>query len=84
MGENYVRIAQEDSRKIDLLISGCDFSTNTFQRAFWYDGEILKSGTPRCDILINNSQEIRKKVFNYYNIPNKKKFSSLCPYFSEK
>lgn len=81
LGENYVRIAQEDSRKIDLLISGCDFSTNTFQRAFWYDGEILKSGTPRCDILINNSQEIRKKVFNYYNIPNKKKLVLYAPTF---
>lgn len=81
LGENYVKMAQKDSRKIDLLISGCDFSTNTFRRAFWYEGEILKSGTPRCDILINNSQEIRKKVFDYYNIPYKKKLVLYAPTF---
>lgn len=81
LGENYVRIAQKDSKKIDLLISGCDFSTNTFRRAFWYDGEILKSGTPRCDILINNSREIRKKVFDYYNIPYEKKLVLYAPTF---
>ena len=29
-------------KKIDLLLSGCAFSTEIFKRAFWYNGEILK------------------------------------------
>ena len=47
---NYVKMAKADSKKIDVLLSGCLFSDQIFKRAFWYDGPILKSGTPRTDI----------------------------------
>lgn len=47
---NYVKMAKADSKKIDVLLSGCYFSDQIFKRAFWYDGPILKTGTPRTDI----------------------------------
>lgn len=47
---NYVKMAKADSKKIDVLLSGCHFSDQIFKRAFWYDGPILKTGTPRTDI----------------------------------
>lgn len=43
---DYIKSAKEDSKKIDLLLSGCAFSTEVFRRAFWYDGEIMEGGTP--------------------------------------
>lgn len=61
----YIENAKRDSSQIDLLISGCDFSTNIFRNSFWYDGLILKSGTPRCDVFFSNKNrknEIRKKL----------------------
>ncbi len=77
----YINCAMADSKKIDLLLSGCDFSTNIFKNSFWYDGEILKYGTPRCDILINNSEKTKKKVFAHYNIPKESKLVLFAPTF---
>lgn len=83
LGIDYEKSAIDDSSKIDLLLSGCDFSTAIFKRAFWYDGEILKSGTPRSDILINAPQSVRNKVFYYYGIPNNKKLVLYAPTFRD-
>lgn len=77
----YIEDCKEDSKKIDLLISGCRFSTDIFKRAFWYDGQIIECGTPRCDILINQNFGVRNKVFNFFNIDNSKKLLVYAPTF---
>ena len=77
----YIKICQEDSNRIDLLLSGCRFSSDIFKRAFWYDGEILESGTPRCDILVNGSAEARQKVFRTYGIDPSQKLLLYAPTF---
>lgn len=79
--EAYVETAKRDSQKIDLLLSGCRFSTDIFRRAFWYDGEILESGTPRCDIFFQDPQNIRRKVFQFFGIPEEKKLALYAPTF---
>ena len=79
--ENYVNVAREDSQKIDLLLSGCQFSSEIYRRAFWYKGEILEKGTPRCDVFFKDSSEIRKKVFSYFDISPEKKFVLYAPTF---
>lgn len=79
--QQYVDSAKQDSQKIDLLISGCRLSTEIYKRAFWYDGAILESGTPRCDILLNNMMEARGKVFRYYDIPADRKLVLYAPTF---
>lgn len=61
--EHYVQMAKADSQKIDLLLSGCKFSDEIFKRAFWYDGVMLQSGTPRCDLFYaNNMEEKRDQI----------------------
>ena len=77
----YIKICQEDSNRIDLLLSGCRFSSGIFKRAFWYEGEILESGTPRCDILVNGSAEARQKVFRTYGIDPSQKLLLYAPTF---
>lgn len=81
LGENYKKAAKRDSEKIDLLLSGCKFSTDIFKRAFWYDGEIMESGTPRCDILLSNTDEARDKVFRHYGIQMGGKLALYAPTF---
>ena len=81
LGQEYVEAAREDSQKIDLLLSGCAFSTDIFRRAFWYDGEILEQGTPRCDGFFGSNEAVRKKVFAFYNIPENKKLALYAPTF---
>lgn len=77
----YIEACKEDSKKIDLLLSGCEFSTQIFKRAFWYDGEILECGTPRCDIFFDDTEKAKEKVFNFYNIESDKKLVLYAPTF---
>ena len=79
----YIDIAKKDSAKIDIILSGCDFSTNIFKNSFWYNGPILKSGTPRCDILINDNIDVKNKVYQYFNIKSNYKILLYAPTFRD-
>ncbi|MBQ4120201.1 MAG: CDP-glycerol glycerophosphotransferase family protein [Clostridia bacterium] len=81
--QSYVEAAKADSKKIDLLLSGCEFSTNIFKNAFWYSGEIAKFGTPRSDVLINGSTETKEKVFEHYGIAQNNKLLLYAPTFRD-
>lgn len=78
---SYVKSAINDSLKIDLLISGCDFSTNIFSKSFWYCGKILKSGTPRCDLFFHDSSLIKHKVCDSMGIDLSDKILLYAPTF---
>ena len=52
--KSYIKSAINDSKMIDLFISSSKDFTDEVKNYFWYDGEILESGLPRTDILINN------------------------------
>ena len=81
LGEKYVTGAKIDSTKIDLLLSGCRFSSDIFKRAFWYDGEIFEHGTPRCDGFFGSNEAVKRKVFDFYQIPPEKKLALYAPTF---
>lgn len=81
--ETYVEAAKCDSQKIDLLLSGCRFSTDIFRRAFWYDGEILEKGTPRCDRFFAGNAEIKEKVYRHFGIPSEKRLALYAPTFRD-
>ncbi len=79
--ESYISNAKKDSANIDLLISGCDFSTEIFNNSFWYNGEILKSGTPRCDMFFEGEGENCSAVREFYDIPSDKRLALYAPTF---
>lgn len=81
--ESYIAAARQDSQKIDLLLSGCRFSTDIFRRAFWYDGEILEKGTPRCDGFFGDNAAVKEKVYAYFGIPKDKKMALYAPTFRD-
>ncbi|VEF49063.1 CDP-glycerol:poly(glycerophosphate) glycerophosphotransferase [Bacillus freudenreichii] len=78
--KKYVEMAKKDSEKCDLLISGCEYSTKIFRRAFWYDGEILESGTPSHDILFS-SKKVKYQIYKKLEIPKKYKTILYAPTF---
>lgn len=78
---SYIKMAKHDSRQIDILLSGCEFSTQIFKRAFWYDGEILECGTPRCDILFNQDKALISKLKTNLGIPTDVKLLLYAPTF---
>lgn len=79
--ESYIKNAILDSAKIDLLISGCDFSTKIFTESFWYNGRILKCGTPRCDLFFTDNHAIKHKVCETLNIDRNFKILLYAPTF---
>jgi len=63
-----IQIAKHDSKIADLFVSNSDFCTELYRNAFWYNGEIIECGSPRCDILLDNKIEVNKKVRDYFKV----------------
>lgn len=80
---NYIKMAQSDSNEISYLISGSQKSSEIFRQSFWYDGEIVPTGTPQCDLFFDNIQveKCKEKVRNHYNLTSKEKIILYAPTF---
>lgn len=81
LSAEYIKMAKKDSKNIDLMISGCDFSWNIYRYSFWYKGDILKCGTPRCDLFFNKNNNIRKKVISFFTLGSSSKLILFAPTF---
>lgn len=79
--ESYMDMAKHDSKLIDAIVVGCDFSYNTMRNSFWYNGPIYKTGTPRCDELFNVSDKSIKEVRKSLKISNSCKIFLYAPTF---
>ena len=75
--------AKIDSKACSLMVSGCDFQTYLLKNSFWYDGEVLEKGTPRCDIFFRKElhKEMDLKIRKMYNIPEGNKIVLYAPTF---
>ena len=58
LDQEYIENAKYDSKQISYLISGCAFSSRIFKNAFWYQGSVLNTGTPRIDCLIEKAENM--------------------------
>lgn len=79
----YIRMARNDSKNIDLVLSGCKISSNTFRYSFWYDGEVLEYGTPRIDRLINFIPEVKRNIRKKLRVKDNEKVILYCPTFRQ-
>ncbi len=79
--ESYRRMALNDSSQINWLITGSIAGETIFRQSFWYSGEICRTGIPQNDILVNNPEGIKKKVFRILNIRNDYKILLYAPTF---
>lgn len=78
--EKYKRNFIKDSKKWDYLISPNNYSTEIFKRAFQFNKQILESGYPRNDFLINhNNPEQVNRLKEKLNIPSDKKVILYAP-----
>lgn len=83
ISQHYKEMAIKDSMQIDLMVSGCKFSTDIFKRAFWYNGKILNIGTPRIDIFYKRDNDIKNKVRRTLGIDNKVNILLYAPTFRD-
>ena len=78
----YKMAMKNDNKMIDLMVSNSKFCTEMYRKAFRYDGEIIEVGTPRNDILVNNSCDCYKKIISdYYNFEVDSKILLYAPTF---
>lgn len=79
--DSYIKDAKNDSLMVDMLVSACRWRTNNYRAAFWYDGEILKCGSPTEDIYARNPNEIIDEVYKDLGIGREKKIVLYAPTF---
>jgi CDP-glycerol glycerophosphotransferase len=84
LSREYIENAKRDSKNCDLMISGCNFSWEIYRNSFWYDGEILKLGTPRCDLFFSKNRNKKEKVIKALGLKNKAKLILYAPTFRNK
>lgn len=84
-GESFSQIAylvsKHDSDMIDYVLSNSKWYDDTLPTGMIYNGLILHTGSPRCDILVNERAIIRKKVREGYRLPEEAKILMYAPTF---
>lgn len=62
LGEAYVRQAQSDGAETDLMISDNRLTAEVYQKSFWFNGPVLRCGTPRNRLLILGDPALKAEV----------------------
>lgn len=70
-----------ESNYCNLMLSGSKFFENYHINSFNYKGEVLKHGSPRCDLLLNKDDSLVSLVKNKLNIPDSDKVFLYAPTF---
>ena len=77
----YVASAKNDSKMIDLFLSGSRWETVCFRKAFWYSGIIKQCGYPRQDPFVDPERAGAKKIRAYYGLNPEDKILLYAPTF---
>lgn len=84
-GELFPRIAylvsRADSKLIDYVLSNCNWCDIHYRDGLVYDGTIIRSGKPRCDVLVNGRGEMKGQIRRRYGIPEDGKILLYAPTF---
>lgn len=84
-GESFPQIAylvsKADSKLTDYVLSGSNWCDIHYRDGLIYDGEIIRTGTPRCDILINKREEVQRQIRKKYGVPDNGNILLYAPTF---
>lgn len=74
-------VSRYDSKLADYVTSNSDWCTKRYPKMLLYDGEILKTGSPRCDIFFTKRDEKYKQIRDEYSLPADAKIVIFAPTF---
>ena len=84
-GKSFSKIAylvsKHDSDMIDYVLSNSEWYDKTLPTGMLYNGKILRTGSPRCDILVNRTAKDMKRVRDEFNLPIESKIIMYAPTF---
>ena len=63
-------ISKYDSDMIDYVLSGSGWCDHMYRDGLIYEGKIIKTGTPRCDVLFNQRDEKYGQIRSVYGLPD--------------
>ncbi len=66
-----------DGARMDYLFSGSEFDEDCFRRGFMFQGENVRVGSPRSDVLFD--QEVKKKVREHFHLREDDKICLYVP-----
>lgn len=69
---------RQDGRKMDYIITGSDFDTESSRRGFDFHKEVMQVGSPRSDAMFHE-KEMKKKVYSYYGLDSGKHMLLYAP-----
>lgn len=74
-------VSAYDSGLIDYVLSGSTWCDRMYRKGLLYKGKIIKTGTPRCDVLINRREEQYQQIRKEYSLPENAKIMLYAPTF---
>lgn len=84
-GDRFPKIAylvsEYDSKLVDYVLSNSEWCTRLYPEMLLYDGEIWKTGSPRCDVLVRDRKEKYREIRERYHIPADAKIVMFAPTF---
>ncbi len=83
LNPSYVASSKEDSKNIDLFLSGGAYSDDWIRDTFWYDGKILTCGFPRNDLFFRADEATVQRIRSRLGIPPNAKCLMYAPTFRD-
>lgn len=74
-------VSAYDSGLIDYVLSGSAWCDHMYRDGLIYDGEIVKTGTPRCDVLFNQRNEKYAQLRSEYRLGESDRIMLYAPTF---
>lgn len=74
-------VSEHDSKLIDYVLSGSGWCDKHYRDGLIYNGEIIRTGSPRCDMLIEVNEEQHRSLRERYGIPSNAKILMYAPTF---
>lgn len=69
---------RQDSSKMDYIITGSNFDTESSRRGFDFHKEVIQVGSPRSDAMFHG-EEMKRKVYSYYGLDLEKRMLLYAP-----
>lgn len=76
-------VSKNDSDMIDCVVIDSDYCQIMFRKGLLFEGEYLKVGQPRCDILCGNREKEKASFREKYHLPMDAKIVMYAPTFRE-